>query len=62
MEVGPGFCLKLFPPENKHFSHIQFQVRTFVFYAKFILASAQLGADGGSVERSLKVGSVAGAT
>lgn len=33
-----------------------------MLYAKFILASAQRGADGGSVERSLKVGSVAGAT
>lgn len=33
-----------------------------MLHAKFILASAQLDADGGSVERSLKVGSVAGAT
>ena len=51
-----------YPPENKHFGHIQFQVRAFVLYAKFILASAQLGADGGSAELSLKVGSVVGAT
>lgn len=61
--LAAGFCLKLlFPPENKHFGHIQFQVRPFVLHAKFILASAQLGAGEGSAELPLKVGSVVGAT
>lgn len=49
-------------PENKRFGHIQFQVRAFVLYAKFILASAQHGAGGGSAELSPKGGSVAGET
>ena len=33
-----------------------------MLYAKFILAPAELGADGGSAELLLRAGSVAGAT
>lgn len=47
--------------KDKHFGYIQFQVRAFVLYARFILASAQLGAGGGGAELSLKVTSVIGA-
>lgn len=48
-------------PEDKCFVHIQFQVRAFVLYAKFILASAQLVAGEDSTEVSQKSESVAGA-
>lgn len=58
MEIGPAFWLKTPLPENKHLGHIRFQLRTSVHYAKFILSSAQLGANGGSI--GLRVGSVAG--
>lgn len=62
--LAAWFCLKLLslPPPRTNTGHIQFQVRAFVLYAKFILASAQLGVGGGSAELSLKVGSVVGAT
>lgn len=49
------------PHKDKQFGSIQFQVRAFVLYSRFILASAQLGAGGGSAELSLKVTSVIGA-